>query len=67
MGNDDSDRCRADRIREKIAEYRRSADAARRKADEAALPEVRKSYLRMAEGFNKLVRDFEKALKRTEQ
>jgi hypothetical protein len=62
MGNDDA----ADKIRAKIAEYECSAEAARRKADESVLKEVRKAYLRMAEGFAKLVRDLESALKRTQ-
>jgi hypothetical protein len=64
MVNHDTKPLLADKIREKIADYRRSADAARQRAEETALPEVRKSYLRMAEGFERLIRDLEKADKR---
>jgi hypothetical protein len=42
MGNEDAKPLSADKIREKIADYRRSAEAARRKADETPLPQVRK-------------------------
>lgn len=44
----------ADKIRENIADYRRSAESARQKAVDTALPQLRDSYLRMAEGFERL-------------
>jgi hypothetical protein len=63
MHHDDAKPLSEERIREKIADYRRSSEAARRKAGEATLPQIRDSYLRLAEGFDKLVADLERALK----
>jgi hypothetical protein len=54
-----------EKIRSRIAVYRKSAAAARSVAEQTALPENRDGCLRTAEGFEKLADTLEDALKRS--
>jgi hypothetical protein len=55
------------KIRERIADYQRSAAVARTAAKRTASPEIRDAYLRTAEGFEKLALELQRLLKRSQE